>query len=137
MSDWRNLIRVGLVSSVNREAGTARVTFPDKTDQVTADLPVLVPTTQQAHYITFPQVGETAVCLFLGNGIQTGFILGALYTDQNPPPAVEPSAHGVWFPDGSHVYYDPTAGTLHLKASSHVHIEGNLVVTGTVTQGGS
>lgn len=83
--DLKNLIRVGTVSTVNAERGTVRVTFPDKDDSVSNELPVL----RLGGTFAMPHVGDNAVCLFLGNGIRAGFYLGSYYTEgQVVPPGV-------------------------------------------------
>ncbi|WP_317957247.1 hypothetical protein [Paenibacillus chitinolyticus] len=43
---------------------------------------------------------------------------------------------GIWFNDGSYVYYDRSSGVLEVKAAGRVRIEGDLEVTGTLTRGG-
>ncbi|NTU28845.1 hypothetical protein HPY27_01550 [Brevibacillus sp. HB1.1] len=58
---------------MNQEKGTMRAVFPDKDNQVSGDLPILNGVTLS--------VGESVLCLFLGNGMQTGFCLGFFKTD--------------------------------------------------------
>ncbi|MGG4447639.1 hypothetical protein [Brevibacillus porteri] len=58
---------------MNQQKGTMRAVFPDKDNQVSGDLPIL-------NQVTLT-VGESVLCLFLGNGMQTGFCLGSFKTD--------------------------------------------------------
>jgi len=134
MSVVQNLIRPGVVSSIDAAAGTVRVTFPDREDFVSGELPVLT-TGGWARGNALPEVGESVLCLFLGNGLQAGFCLGSFFTVVDTPPGTS-EQRGVWFEDGSYVYYDRSAGVLQVKASSGVRIEGDLIVTGSITRAG-
>lgn len=74
----KRLIRVGNVSSINPAKGSARITFPD-TNTVSNELPVMK--------AAWPvELDEQVVCLFLPTGLAQGFILGAYYTESDPPP---------------------------------------------------
>ena len=76
-----NLIRIGSVSSINYEAGTIRVTYPDLDDSVTDDFPVL-------HFggkYKMPDIGEDVLVLHLSNGTEVGFVAGSYWTDDDPP----------------------------------------------------
>ncbi|MGO4540381.1 phage baseplate assembly protein V [Paenibacillus sp. 2TAB19] len=123
-------IKVGKVSTVNAALAAVRVTFPDSDDLVSPELPLLVTPGVYA----LPEVGASALCLLFGGG--AGICLGSYYNDHDPPMNVIPSRYGTWFADGSHVYYDKAAGELKIKAASKVHIEGDLVVSGTINHGG-
>lgn len=83
-----------------------------------------------------PEIGQSVVCAFPRTGLQEGFCLGSYWSVASPPPSGHDKQYGAWFPDGSYVYYDRTDGLLHIKAAGGVHIDGNLVVTGTITRGG-
>ncbi|WP_121614797.1 hypothetical protein [Virgibacillus halodenitrificans] len=74
----RNLIRVGKVHARKTQNGTVQVLFEDRDDFVSNDLPVLKSS-------PFPNIGETVVCVFLGNAIEDGFCLGPFYEEYNPP----------------------------------------------------
>lgn len=127
----RNLVRVGTVSSVDYKAGTVRVTFPDRDNMVSDELPVLIPG-GYGKSNPIPAAGESVVCLFLGNGLHAGYCLGTFY-DELPG---TPEQNGVYFEDGSYVYYDRTTQTLQVRAVSGVKIDGDLIVTGSITRAG-
>ncbi len=80
-------IRVGKVSSVNRNNCTARVFFEDRDDVVSHDLRVIVKNTMNKKDYWLPDVDEQVVCIFLPNGEETGFIIGSVYSDVDRPPA--------------------------------------------------
>lgn len=75
----KSLIRVGEISSVNTVSGAARVVFPDRSDFVSYELPVM----KHAWPV---DIGEQVACLFLPTGSADGFVLGAYYTEDDPPP---------------------------------------------------
>lgn len=80
-------IRVGKVSSINRNNCTARVFFEDRDDVVSHDLRVIVKNTMNKKDYWLPDVDEQVVCIFLPNGEETGFIIGSVYSDVDRPPA--------------------------------------------------
>jgi len=128
------MIRAAIVSTVDADNGFIRVTLPDQDDAVSGDLPVVTPA-GWAVYNGLPQVGERVVCVFPTGKLREGFCVGAYWTAGKQPPGSD-DQRGVWFEDGSFAYYDRTSGTLQIKAVSNVHIEGNLIVTGSLTRGG-
>jgi phage baseplate assembly protein V len=107
-----DLIRVGVVSSTNDEKLTARVTFADRDDVVSYDLPVLVKNSGENKDYWVPEVAEQVLCLFLPIGVEQGFILGSFYSDDVPPPATTKEKRRTVFKDGTSVEYDREAHTL-------------------------
>lgn len=125
-----NSVRIGTVSSVNVSNATARVAFFDQDDMVSSELPVIYPASSKDQFHWMPEAGSIVVCVFSG---KDGFIAGTYYGRGENPPG---SDCGVWFEDGSHVFYDRTTGVLNVKAAGGVRIEGDLVVTGSITRAG-
>lgn len=74
--------RIGRISSLNYEAGTARVTYEDRDNAVTDELPML------AFGFTYwmPRVGDPVLVLHMENGLESGVILGRYYCAENVPP---------------------------------------------------
>lgn len=101
-----NLIRIGKVSSVNYQKGTARVYFPDDDGIVSYDLPVLHRNALKNKDYNMPDIDERVLCLFLSSGVETGFILGSIYTDIVPTPESTGDKRTVVFEDGSRFSYD-------------------------------
>lgn len=101
-----NLIRIGRVSTVDYQKGTARVVFPDDDDVVSYDLPVLHRNALKNKDYNMPDIDERVLCLFLPSGVATGFILGSVYTDAVPPPETTGNYRTVVFADGTRVRYD-------------------------------
>lgn len=90
MNALMNIVRIGIVSSIDSEEQTARVTFQDKENLVSGPLKVLENTpnltiqTAEGHDHEIivkpwmPSVGQSVVCLYLPNGESDGFVLGKI-----------------------------------------------------------
>lgn len=122
----KNLIRVGKVSSINYQNGTVRVTFPDKDNIVTDELPYL------SFEYNMPSINDTVLCVFLGNGIARGFCLGQFYNNNNPP--VQPGEQYFYknIYDEAYFRYDKSSKTLTFCAKNIV-LDGETTVTGNLT----
>lgn len=86
------MIRTGRVSSTNAQRHTAQVQFFEDDGMVTYDLPVLV--TRPGDY-SLPAVNTPVVCLLPPGAEGVGFVLGAYYTDEDPPPTSDAGARAV------------------------------------------
>lgn len=127
----KNLIKVGRVSSVDPAAATARVVFEDQ-GVVSYDLPVIQHQTLKNKDYCLPDVGEHVVCLFLPTGNAEGFVLGAIYSDEDQPPGNDPGKRLVQFEDGTRVEYDRASHTLMIQAVGPVNVitSGPVIVQG-------
>lgn len=74
----KGLIRHGTVSSVNKTNGSARVLFPDRSNLVSNEMPVM----KHAWPV---EPGDSVLCILLPTGNAAGFVLGAFYTSNDPP----------------------------------------------------
>lgn len=121
--DIRDMFRIGMVSSVNGKNCTARVTFPDKEDMVSAELPIVVIGSYQTKGYWVPEVGMQVLCCFMpnpaGTGMNAGFILGGFYSDQHQPEESNPNVRCLKVPDGSYIRFDGN-GEVHIHASGHM-----------------
>lgn len=133
----KNLIRVGRVSSVNPETATVRVVF-EAQGVVSNDLPVIQYQTLKNKDYCLPDVGEHVVCIFLPTGNADGFVLGAIYSDEDEPPTASADKRMVSFDDGTVIEYDRASHTLTIDAAGPVNIvaAGNVNVTGDVIANG-
>lgn len=124
INQLKNIIRVGRVSSVDGKTCTARVTFPDKDDLVSADLPILQMGSKNLEGYWMPAVDTQVLCLFLpnpaGKGINKGFILGAFYSTADPPPEKNTETWCQKFPDGSYIRVEN--GTIEIHGASAIKI---------------
>ena len=102
-------IREGIISTVNRQNATARVYFEDMDDTVSSELKILVHNTMNTKGYWMPEVKQTVVCLIVGEGLETGYILGGFYSDVDTVPKeflISEDVDGIRFPDGSFITYD-------------------------------
>ncbi|CQR58443.1 phage baseplate assembly protein V [Paenibacillus riograndensis] len=125
------MILIGRVSTSDAVAGSVRVTFADRDDMVSGELPVITPG-GWGRGNAIPLPGERVLCVFLDNGRSAGFCLGTYFAEDDPPSGTK-DQRGVWFEDGSYVYYDRTAKRLNIKGTGGMKIEGDLTVTGIVS----
>ena len=122
MADLDQLIRIGKITSVDEKKHTARVQFTDRDEMVSWDLPVLVPSTVDPQDYCLPVENTDVVCVFLPNGQQQGFIIGAFYTDANPPPITDRKKYLRKFKDGTYIQTDKETGDVTIKAARNVQI---------------
>jgi phage baseplate assembly protein V len=113
----RKWIDVGTVSSIYPERCTARVFFEDK-NMVSKELPIVVRGAQDNKDYWMPAIGEQVLCLFLPNGNGEGFILGAIYNDEDLPPVQNEKKRHIQFEDGAFFEYDPNTHVLTLDFSN-------------------
>jgi len=134
----KNLIRVGIVSSINPAKCTARVAFEDRSSVVSFDLPILVRGSFQNKDYWMPDPGEQVVCLFLPSGNAQGFILGSLYSEKDSTPVTDGNKRHVAFSDGTKIEYDRETHTLTIDAAGPVNIVAadNINVIGDVVADG-
>lgn len=123
------LVRVGIVSSLDEKAVTARVTFDDQDDLTSFNLSVMVKNTDKNADYWMPDIGEQVVCLFLPIGAQQGWILGSFYDETHTPPASTGNQRVVRFGNGTTITQDREANLFKLEATGDVEV----IATGTVT----
>lgn len=124
----KNLIRHGIVSSVNTEKCTARVTFPDKDNLVSAELPILQSAGVKNKYYNLVDVGDSVVCLMTPNsGDGTGFILGSFFNDKVKPPVDNQDVAMIRFQDGTTLSYDRARHELKIDCVGAIKINGTRI----------
>jgi phage baseplate assembly protein V len=131
-------IRHGYVSVYNQKTHRARVRFPDKDDLVSYWLPVLVPNTRKNRDEAPLDEGEHVVCLFLGNGLEMGYVLGSVYDNGNLPPVGNRNIRVANFEDGTRVFVDREKHQVEIKDSfgSRVRLEGGNIYLQAAPGGG-
>jgi phage baseplate assembly protein V len=129
-------VRIGEVSSIDPATARAKVVFDDRESQVSYDLPIAFGAASPSDGLyQMPDIGVQAVCVFLPNGQEEGYIVGFIYSDALAPPFDNPNIAGRRFGNGDYVYYDKGAGTLYIKAAAGVVIDGDVSVAGDVVAG--
>lgn len=125
----KNMIRIGKISSVNGTDCTARVTFGDKDNMVSAELPIITIGSKQTKAYWLPEVGTQVLCIFQpnasGSGISKGFIIGAFYSTQDAPVEKNADVRSVTFADGSFIRYQN--GNIEINATGKLLLKGATV----------
>ena len=124
----KNLVRSGVVSSVNPETCAARVVFEDRDNLVSAELPVLQSACAENKFYSLPDVGDKVVCLMAPNADDgSGFIIGSFYGEKNPPPAQSQDITLIKFGDGTEIKYDRAKHELKINCVGNVKINGKRI----------
>jgi len=100
------LLRIGKVSSIDPESGTARVICEDRGGAVSGPLPIIVPFTMDDKIYYMPVVGERVLALFNPVSPSEGFIMGSFYADTRRPPEGDKNKAYIKFKDDSLIEYD-------------------------------
>ena len=120
----KSFIRIGKVSSVNASAGMVRVTYPDRDDSVTAELPVFSFTDEYK----MPGVGSQVLVIHLSNGTSAGVCLGHYWNGSNQPPVSSGFRKELGDSYGD-AYLEYSGGKLTIYADK-VEIRGRVTVDG-------
>lgn len=120
----KNIIRVGKVSSVNPANCTARVTFDDKDDLVSYELPVITLGSHETQAYWLPEIDTQVLCVFLpnpsGKGLSDGFVIGAFYSAEDPPAENAAGTKSIIFADGSFIRF--ADGTVEINAAKAIKL---------------
>lgn len=136
----KNIIRVGLVSSINPVDCKARVVFQDRGDLVSYELPVLQLNTYKNKDYWMPDPGEQVVCIFLPSGNAQGYIIGSVYSKKDKPPVTDENKRHIKFDDGTVIEYDRKThilkieivenGPINIIAPGNVNVIGDVIADG-------
>lgn len=119
-----DILRIGKISSVNYENGTARVLYTDRDNAVTAELPLL------SHEYNMPAVDDFVLVCHLPNGSHAGVIVGTFWNGAKRP--VEGGA-GVYRKDlGEECYIKFQEGKLTIYCPGGIEIKGDVSVDGNI-----
>lgn len=101
-----NLIREGIVTEVLYDKHACRVTFPDRNNLLSAELPVLTSAAFKNKSYNLPDIGERVVCLMAGNAGTSGagYVVGSLYTGNNLPKETK-NNYALKFSDNAEIKY--------------------------------
>lgn len=121
----RNLIRIGTVSAVNLDDGLCRV---DTGNLTTGWLHWLTARAGNTRSWNAPSVGEQVIVLCLGGETDTGFVLSAVFSDNNPAPSASADALHWSFPDDAVIEYEPATGALKATGIKSATIEASVKI---------
>lgn len=128
------MVRVCIVESVQPKAGTVKVTLPDSDGVVSQPLKVLFERSADNASYDMPDKGEQVVCIFLANGMETGFVLGSFFSSMDPVPVSSADKKHYRFKDGTTIEYDRAAHKLSIDVVGgdvEVVADKNVAVTAT------
>lgn len=128
-----NVVRVGVVASVDLPNARCRVTIGDIQ---TAPLPFLAVKAGEDRTWHPPEVGEQVLVLAPSGELTAGFVLGGVYTTSHPAPSTSPEVAKMLFKDGSSATYDRALHSLTIDlptsgSSLTVTINGNATISAT------
>ncbi|WP_304158890.1 phage baseplate assembly protein V [Fusobacterium ulcerans] len=108
-------IELGIIKIINEKDYTARVRIPELDNKMTGDLQVLVPLTNGDQEYKMPAVETQVVCLFIGDRIDRGYIIGSYYSKkyQVPGGAVKEKII-LKYPGGAEIEIDKKSGVMKL-----------------------
>lgn len=124
MQDYNNqpaIVRAGKVTQFDKDTLRARVQFPDM-GIISHWLPLLVMNTLKTRDTYYLDEGEHVICLMMGTGAETGFILGAIYDDKNKPSIQDKDKRTVTFDDDTTIIYDRKGHKLLIDCSGEIEI---------------
>lgn len=122
----RGMVRAGTVSATNPAIMAARVVFEEQDGNVSPELPILTRGSGGNKDYWMPDVGDEVLCLFAPNdkNFSTGWILGTYFTAKHPPNAAAQDVRKIDFGDGSSIEFNRAAGSLSIKCTGPVTING-------------
>ncbi|MBI3584190.1 MAG: phage baseplate assembly protein V [Nitrospinae bacterium] len=124
------LVKVGVITQRYPERCTVKVKLIDVDDTVSYELPVVFRKTLKDKDYWMPDIDEHVVCLFSGQGLEQGFVLGAIYSESDKVPV---SSNDKWhkqFEDGTVIEYDRKAKklSLDLKGDCEIIVAGKELI---------
>jgi phage baseplate assembly protein V len=107
-------LKFGLVDAVDEQRMRVRVRLPDLDNLVTAWLPVLTRKSLRDKDYWLPDIEEHVAVLLDANG-DDGVVLGALFSQADPPPVTSRDKWHKRFSDGAEFEYDRSSHTLAVR----------------------
>ena len=131
----KSLIREGTVCAVFPERMTARVTFDDKDDAVSPELPILTKGSAKNKDFWLPDINDVVVCLFAPNDEEsgTGWILGTRFNDvDKTPEGMDADTTKRTYSDGTYISYNRESHEMEINCKGNLKIvcEGNIFIKG-------
>ena len=139
-----DLVREGVIVSVDHAAGTARVQFAD--ELTTGDIPWLASRAGSTRAWSPPAIGEQVLVLAPEADTARGIIIGSLSSDANPHPANDEQTL-TQYGDGALIGYNPAShaltailpkgATVRIDADGGLSFKGDVIVDGDIKSSGT
>ena len=131
----KSLVREGTVCAVFPEKMTARVTFEDKDDNVSAELPILTKGSAKNKVFWLPDIDDVVVALFAPNDEEsgTGWILGTRFNEVDKTPNnTDADTTKQEFSDGTYISYNRKSHEMEINCKGNLKItcEGDITIKG-------
>ncbi len=122
----RNIVRKGVVSSVNPANGTARVIFQEKDNDISAEYHLLNRGSGKLKDYWIPDINDQVVCLCEANdkNFSSGWILGSWFSDEAAPQVQNAEIRRVDFGDGSFIEYNRESHSMTINCTGDIYIKG-------------
>lgn len=104
-----DIIRIGKVSTINYEAGTASVVYTDRNNEASPSFPFF------SMAYEMPKVDDMVVVIMLPNSTTKGFIIGVPFSGKKIP---KESGQGIFykeFQDGTSILYNPKTNNMDIS----------------------
>ena len=135
-SEKNSPFKRGIVKEVDAARARAKVQFADEDGNVSFWLNVNQPAAAGNKAYWMPDVGAQVNCLVDWDG-EDGAILGALYSQADPPPATDGDAIHIRTASGMEIVISKGGGTLTVRNAREVRIQAEkIVLEGEVHLGG-
>lgn len=125
-------LRAGIIKEVIADKAKAVVSFAQDDGSESHELLLLNLYSFKNRHYHLPDKGEQ-VYVLMDDGAEEGVILGAVYSEADPPPVCSSDKCYIDFSDGTCVEYDRSSHKLKLKISSggslEIECEGNVSVS--------
>lgn len=118
---------------IEARPGFCRVRLDNLDSLITAWLPVIYPRTQDDKIIWSLDRGEQVACL-LDSNLESGCIIGAIYSDQDIPPTNNTEKFRIQFKDGGSIEYDRQSGAMDIVCKGPAKIKADAAVTVTASR---
>ena len=129
MATDNNIIREGIVSTVDPETMTATVIFPDKDNTVSGPLKIGTQGSREDKMAWLPLPGDPVACVMKQNNttsLNQGFIICTFFNEQNKPPDdIGTGKRILNFGDGTKTTYDKNSHELRIDCVGKIYINGS------------
>ena len=122
-------IFIGIVSSYGSTPGTVIVRRPDKDDRTTDELYVVSRCTHLTKDYWMPDIDDQVLCILTpnpsGKGPGAGYVIGAIYSEIDPPAESDTNVRSIRYKDGSYIVND--GGNIEIHASGSLKLTAPVI----------